>query len=133
MLYYSIFVLGYGSWDIIMSGRVINVYESLFATGFFVGITKDSPLVKDSKDFNPYYLVGLSDGEATFTISIAKDNRERKTERRLNERENYSVHPSFAISLNIKDKDLILGLQSYFGVGRVKQDIRNNAITYYVK
>ena len=60
------------------------------------------------------------------------DNRERKTERRLNKRDIFSVHPSFAISLNIKDKDLILSLQSYFGVGRVKQDLGNNAITYYV-
>src|SRR5690606_34417473 len=33
---------------------------------------------------------------------------------------------------NIKDKDLIYSLQSYFGVGRIKQDIGNNAITYYV-
>jgi hypothetical protein len=79
-----------------MSGRVINVYESLFTMIPFIGIKKDPSLVLDKKDFHPYYLVGLTDGEATFTISITKDNRERKTRR--SNREIFSVHPSFAIS-----------------------------------
>src|SRR3978361_302501 len=49
----------------------------------------------------PYFISGFCDGESTFTISITKDNRERKTSRRLvQNREIYSVHPSFAISLN---------------------------------
>jgi hypothetical protein len=51
-------------------------------------------------EFNPYFIIGFCDGEATFTISISKDNRERKTARRLDQnkhREICSVHPYFAI------------------------------------
>jgi hypothetical protein len=73
----------------------------------------------------------FADAESTFTISIAKDNRVRKTARRL--RENiFSIHPSFAISLNIKDKDLILKLRSFFGCGNIKQDKCHDAIVFYV-
>jgi len=88
-----------------------------------------------SLPFNPNFITGFSDGEATFTVSIAKDNRERKTARRLSinaEREIFSVHPSFAISLNVKDKGIIYSLQSYFGVGKIKQDLSHNAIVLYV-
>lgn len=84
---------------------------------------------------HPWFVTGFSDGEATFTISIAKDNRERKTRRRLDQnkdREIFSVHPSFAISLNIKDETLVNSLQSHFGVGRIKRDPSHNAIVFYV-
>ena len=72
--------------------------------------------------------------EATFTISVTKDSRIRKTSRRSldNSRTIYSVHPSFAISLNVKDWHLICSLQSFFGVGNIKKDLKNNAITFYV-
>jgi group I intron endonuclease len=89
----------------------------------------DIKLTGQFDEFNPYSITGFSDGEATFTISIYKDNRERKTARRLDQhREIFSVHPSFAISLNIKDKSLVYSLQSYFGVGKIKQDLSHNAI-----
>ena len=72
--------------------------------------------------------------EATFTIYVTKDSRIRKTSRRSldNSRTIYSVHPSFAISLNVKDWHLICSLQSFFGVGNIKKDLKNNAITFYV-
>jgi hypothetical protein len=34
--------------------------------------------------------------------------------------------------LNIKDWHLIYSLQSFFGVGKIKKDLSNNAITFYV-
>ena len=42
------------------------------------------------------------------------------------------VHPSFAISLNFKDNNLLYNLQSYFGVGKIKNDLQNNAVVWYV-
>lgn len=84
---------------------------------------------------NPYSITGFCYAESTFTISLTKDSRERKTTRRRGQdkdREIFSVHPSFALSLNIKDKDLIDSLQSYFGVGRIKQDISHSAVVFYV-
>lgn len=50
-------------------------------------------------DLNPYFIVGFSDAEALFTLSISKDNRERKTTRcSLNnaDREFFSIHPFFS-------------------------------------
>lgn len=50
----------------------------------------------------------------------------------------FSVHPYFcycywpAQALNIKDEDLVYSLQSYFGVGKIKQDISHNDIVFYV-
>lgn len=96
---------------------------------------KNNNFIEQLGGLNPYFITGFSDGEATFTISIAKDNRKRKTARRLSkntEREIFSIHPSFAISLNVKDKEIIHSLQSYLGVGKIKQDLRHNAIVLYV-
>jgi|tagenome__1003787_1003787.scaffolds.fasta_scaffold20900721_1 hypothetical protein len=94
----------------------------------------------DNIKLDPFYIAGLSDGEATFTISIIKDKRERSTARRVKLIEGvavrrgdiYNFHPSFSISLNIKDIELVYLLQSFFGVGNIKRDLSNNAITYYV-
>ena len=42
------------------------------------------------------------------------------------------MHPFLAISLNIKAKNILYSLKSYFCVRNIKQDLGNNAITYYV-
>jgi intein-encoded DNA endonuclease-like protein len=62
-------------------------------------------VVKEGSKLHNEYVVGFCDAEATFTISVTKDSRIRKTSRRSldNSRTIYSVHPSFAISLNVKD------------------------------
>ena len=62
-------------------------------------------VVKEDSKLRNEYVVGLCDAEATFTISGTKDNGVRKASRRSldNYRTIYSVHPSFAISFNIKD------------------------------
>ena len=87
-------------------------------------------VVKGGNTLHNEYVVGLCDAEATFTISVTKDNRKRKSSRSLdNSRTVYSVHPSFAISLNSKDWHLIGSLQSFFEIGNIKKDLRNNAIT----
>ena len=90
--------------------------------------------MKKGNKLHNEYVVGLCDAEATFTISVTKDNRIRKSSRRSsdNSRIIYSVHPCFAISLNSKDWHLIYSLQSFFGVGNIKKDLSNNAITFYV-
>ena len=84
---------------------------------FFVHVNVQK---KNKTKLHNEYVVGLSDAEATFTISVTKDNRVRKTSRRSSDtpRTIYSVHPSFAISLNIKDLHLIQSLQSFFGASR---------------
>jgi hypothetical protein len=90
-----------------------NITQSITEQfGFFGTVVK----------LNPWFITGFSDAESTFTISITKDNRARKTTRRIDsERKIYGVHPSFAISLNFKDNNLLYNLQSYFGVGKIKK------------
>nr|QID02884.1 endonuclease [Orbilia oligospora] len=82
-----------------------------------------SSVTSITEDLNSQFITGLADAESTFTISITKDNREIKTNRRLLnniDQEIFSIHPSFAISVNFKDYDLINKLHSYFGVGKIK-------------
>jgi len=84
---------------------------------------------------HPNYVSGLSDAEATFTLSVVKDNRVRKSDRRkLGDlgRQILTFHPSFAISLNFKDIHLIKSLHCFFGVGNIKHDLKNSAVTFYV-
>ena len=78
---------------------------SLFGLSDDIVLLSTLPVVvKGGNELHNEYVVGLCDAEATFTISVAKDNRTRKTSRSLDSsRTIYSVHPSFAISLNIKD------------------------------
>jgi hypothetical protein len=101
-----------------------NITQSITEQfGFFGTVVK----------LNPWFITGFTDAESTFTISITKDNRTRKTTRRIDfERIIYVVHPSFAISLNFKDNNFLYNLQSYFGVGKIKNDLQHNAIVYYV-
>jgi LAGLIDADG DNA endonuclease family protein len=118
---------------------LFNVYDFLFDI-FFVDydaiiLLSIVPItVKESAKLHNEYVVGLCDAEATFTISVTKDNRIRKSSRRSSDnfRVIYSVHPSFAVSLNNKDWHLINSLRSFFGVGKIKQDLNNKAITFYV-
>ena len=74
----------------------------------FVLLSTLPVVVKGGNALHNEYVAGLCDAEATFTISVTKDNRKRKSSRTLeNSRTIYSVHPSFGrerpISLNIKD------------------------------
>jgi len=69
--------------------------------------------------------------EAIFTISVTKDYRIRLCSRRPlnNSRTIHSFNPFLAIYFNSKDGQLMGSLQSFFGVGNIKKDLRNNAIT----
>jgi hypothetical protein len=96
-------------------------------------ITSEHKTIQTKQQLNPYFLTGFSDAESTFTVSITKDNRSRKTTKRIDpNRTIFGVHPSFAISLNKKDSDLLQKIHSYFKVGNIKNDTKNNAIVYYV-
>jgi len=126
----SIFILTYLILSFIDTG--ISYFEFICLSGGPLYVT--GPKLGEGNKLHNEYVVGFCDAEATFSISVTKDNRIRKSSRRSsdNSRIIYSVHPSFAISLSIKDWHLIYSLQSFFGVGKIKQDLSNNAITFYV-
>ena len=79
-----------------------------------------STLVQNSK-INPWFVTGFFDGEASFGVSIYIDKR-------IKGRLGWAVKPSFQISLNSKDINLLLQLQEFFGCGViVNKNTRNEA------
>ena len=68
-----------------------------------------SSLVKNSK-INPWFVTGFTDAEGSFGLSIYTDKRIKK-------RIGWAIKPSFQISLNSKDINLLLQLQEFFGCG----------------
>ena len=79
-----------------------------------------STLGKNSK-LNPWFVTGFVDGEGTFGISIYIDNR-------IKDRLVWAIKPSFQISLNSKDINLLLQLKEFFGCGIiVNKNTRNEA------
>ena len=74
------------------------------------------------QNLNPDYIVGLVDGEGSFTVYIRDPKLPRSTKRRV------TVEPKFYIKLIEKDKAILDQLQQYFGCGSVyfQKDNRPN-------
>lgn len=70
----------------------------------------------------PDYIVGLVDGEGSFTVYIRDIDKEKKVKRRV------VVEPKFYIKLIEKDKQILNDLKQYFGCGSVyfQKDTRPN-------
>ena len=72
--------------------------------------------------FNSDYVVGLVDGEGSFTVYVRnlKDSKERK--RRVR------VEPKFYVKLVEQDRNILYQLKEYFGCGNVyfQKDKRQN-------
>lgn len=68
------------------------------------------------------YIIGLVDGEGSFTVQIRSINKNKKTQRRA------IVEPKFYIKLSEKDKAILFELKSYFNCGNVyfQKDNRPN-------
>ena len=71
---------------------------------------------------NPDYIVGLVDGEGSFTAYIRNPDLEKNTKRRV------KAEPRFYLKLIEKDKDILYELKNYFGCGNVyfQRDKRKN-------
>ena len=74
---------------------------------------------------NPWFVTGFCDAEASFIISIYKDNRIKK-------RTHWIVKPSFQISLHSRDINLLLQLQTFFGSGIIVKKNNRNEISLRV-
>ena len=68
------------------------------------------------------YIVGLIDGEGSFTVYIKDQKSQKKVERRTR------AEPRFYIKLIEKDKEILYELKRYFGCGNVyfQRDTRPN-------
>ncbi len=73
-------------------------------------------------NLTPDYIVGLVDGEGSFTVYIRNIDIEKKVKRRV------VVEPKFYIKLIEKDKNILYSLNQFFGCGSVyfQKDMRPN-------
>ena len=74
------------------------------------------------QNLTPEYVVGLVDGEGSFTIYVRDPDIKKKVARRV------VVEPKFYIKLIERDKDILYALQEFFGCGSVyfQKDTRPN-------
>ncbi|MDP2704471.1 MAG: LAGLIDADG family homing endonuclease [bacterium] len=74
------------------------------------------------KNLSPEYVVGLVDGEGSFTVYVRNPDIQKKVARRV------VVEPKFYIKLIERDKEILLALQRFFGCGSVyfQKDTRPN-------
>lgn len=73
-------------------------------------------------ELNPNYIVGLVDGEGSFTAYVKNPNSTKKVQRRT------KVEPRFFLKLIEKDKKILDELKKFFGCGNVyfQKDKRAN-------
>lgn len=64
-------------------------------------------------ELNPNYIVGLVDGEGSFTAYVKDPDSLKQVERRT------KVEPRFFLKLIEKDKKILYELKKYFGCGNV--------------
>jgi len=74
------------------------------------------------KNLSPDYVVGLVDGEGSFTIYVRNPDIEKTVVRRV------VVEPKFYLKLIERDKDILYALKDFFGIGSVyfQKDTRPN-------
>ena len=74
------------------------------------------------QNLKPDYIVGLVDGEGSFTVYVRNIDSSKKTKRRV------VVEPKFYVKLIEKDKEILYSLQKFFGCGSVyfQKDSRPN-------
>ncbi|MDO8728903.1 MAG: LAGLIDADG family homing endonuclease [bacterium] len=73
-------------------------------------------------NLTPDYIVGLVDGEGSFTVYIRDADVEKKVKRRV------VAEPKFYVKLVEKDKNILYALKEFFGCGSVyfQKDTRPN-------
>ena len=74
------------------------------------------------KNLSPAYVVGLVDGEGSFTVYVRNPDVRKIAARRV------VVEPKFYLKLIERDKDILYALKEFFGVGSVyfQKDTRPN-------
>jgi LAGLIDADG endonuclease len=70
---------------------------------------------------DPWFVTGLAEGEGCFCVSFAV---------RAKLRLGLEVRPSFALSLNQRDRDLLQDLKSFFGCGWIRESRSDRTFKY---
>jgi hypothetical protein len=70
---------------------------------------------------DPWYVTGLAEGEGCFCVSFSA---------RPGMRLGLEVRPSFALSLNERDRSLLTDLQMYFGCGSIRHSRSDRTVKF---
>src|ERR1700724_4003505 len=70
---------------------------------------------------DPWFVTGLAEGEGCFCISLALRSKLRT---------GLEVRPSFSLSLNEKDLELLKDLQAFFGCGWIRESKTDRTFKY---
>lgn len=79
--------------------------------------------IHDNKKLDPWFITGFTDAEGSFSVSLVKDKSLRS---------GWAIKYMFKISLHIKDYQLLQEINTFFGVGGVTCDLKNNTSAYRV-
>ena len=93
-----------------------------------VGATRNTPALIDTRvaygervPLDPWFVSGLTEGEGCFCVSFAI---------RPKLRTGLEVRPSFSLSLNEKDLELLRDLQTFFGCGWIRESKTDRTFKY---
>ena len=94
-------------------------------------MSSDNPIGADdqqetrSKALDPGWVVGFTDGEGCFSVSIHRNDLARPTS-------GWQVQPSFQVSQHRDHTRVLRQLQSFFGCGSVRDKGPNSVVQVYV-
>src|SRR5438128_8003871 len=96
-----------------------------------IHVTRNTPALNERQGTNgvavpldPWFVTGLTEGEGCFCISFAI---------RAKLRTGLEVRPSFSLSLNEKDLELLKDLQAFFGRGWIRESKSDRTFKYEVR
>ena len=86
-------------------------------------VNSELPDRDDLGKLHPWFVTGFADGEACFTVSIRKYPKLKI---------GWSIEPSFAIGLHIRNTHLLEKIHAFFGVGQIKISKVRRTVVYSV-
>src|SRR5437016_5485627 len=100
--------------------RIAAVAASSFDLQY-AGPHQDKAAYGDRVPLDPWFVSGLTEGEGCFCISFAVRSKLRT---------GLEVRPSFSLSLNEKDRELLWDLQTFFGCGWIRESKADRTFKY---
>ena len=102
------------------AGRVSAVSRSRSDLQY-AGPHQDKAAYGDRVPLDPSFVSGLTEGEGCFCVSFALRSKLRT---------GLEVRPSFSLSLNEKDLELLRDLQAFFGCGWIRESKTDRTFKY---
>src|ERR1700759_328513 len=116
-----------GSWSIFKKAKS----NKMFLRCTLMGFERNYPIKNPTNQLNnrsfttlstkidPWFITGFSDAEASFIISMYKDD---------NSKLKWRVTPNFSIHIHIKDITLLESFRNTLGVGKVRKNSKSTAV-----